>query len=298
VRARFAPFIAALLFAAQLAAAQTGNLTLPATVEAGSAFSIPTAGSGQAVLYIVGPGQTLRRSVQLGESVSIAAGSLYNAGDYVAILAGPSSTDSGVFQVTPTARPADIGFLARPSRLPVSLHNGISGAVYVFDAYRNLITAPMPVSFELATPAGAAQKRSVNTKYGAAWTQMDSTGKEGADKFLARVGDVSATRIVQQVPGDPCGIKMSAQPAVFPAHSPAQIPPQIQVQTDPIRDCSGNAVPDGTIVTFTENYNGTQSTVDVPIKRGIAQVDMPAHDGATISVASGVVMGNEIRWGK
>jgi hypothetical protein len=27
-------------------------------------------------------------------------------------------------------------------------------------------------------------------------------------------------------------------------------------------------------------------------------VEMPAHPGATISAASGVVMGNEIRWGK
>ena len=41
-----------------------------------------------------------------------------------------------------------------------------------------------------------------------------------------------------------------------------------------------------------------QSTVDVPLKRGIAQVEMPAHEGATISVASGVVLGNQIRWEK
>ena len=63
-----------------------------------------------------------------------------------------------------------------------------------------------------------------------------------------------------------------------------------------MRDCSGNAVPDGTIVTFTETYNGSQATVDVPLKRGIARIEMPAYNGATISVATGVVMGNEIRW--
>jgi hypothetical protein len=64
-----------------------------------------------------------------------------------------------------------------------------------------------------------------------------------------------------------------------------------------LRDCSGNAVPDGTVVTFTEMYDGGQSTVDVPLKRGIAQTELPAHDGAKISAATGVVLGNEIHWG-
>jgi len=57
-------------------------------------------------------------------------------------------------------------------------------------------------------------------------------------------------------------------------------------------------VPDGTIVTFTETYGDMQSTVDVPLKRDIASVEMPSHNGATISVASGVILGNQIRWGK
>jgi hypothetical protein len=73
---------------------------------------------------------------------------------------------------------------------------------------------------------------------------------------------------------------------------------QIRLETAPLRDCSGNAVPDGTIVTFTETYGETQTTVDVPLKRGIAQVDMPAHNGATLSAASGVVLGNQIHWEK
>jgi hypothetical protein len=117
---------------------------------------------------------------------------------------------------------------------------------------------------------------------------MDSTSQQGADKFTARIADISSTRVAEQVPGDPCGLKMSAK----------QDGQQLELSTDPVRDCSGNAVPDGTIVTFTEAYRGAQSTVDVPLKRGIAQVNMPIHNGATISVASGVVMGNQIGWGK
>src|SRR5262249_46964990 len=117
---------------------------------------------------------------------------------------------------------------------------------------------------------------------------MNSAPKEGAAQFVARVGRASGTHVIQQVPGDPCSLRMTARPSGQ----------RITLQTEPVRDCSGNAVPDGTIVTFTEAYNGHEATVDVPLKRGIAQTEMPAHDGAKISVAAGVVMGNEILWGK
>jgi hypothetical protein len=122
---------------------------------------------------------------------------------------------------------------------------------------------------------------------GAAWTQFDSTAHQGNGKFIASIGAVSSERVIGQVPGDPCRLKMSATPAGG----------LIRLQTDPIRDCSGNAVPDGTIVTFTAAYSGDQTTVDVPIKRGIAEAQLPVHPGAVITVASGVVMGNQIRWG-
>jgi hypothetical protein len=272
----------------QLALAQDGSMGLPKTVEAGNTFSIQTSGSGKATLYIVGPGQVLKRDVQLGETMFFPADSLYNAGRYLAVLAGETSTESDSFDVVAASKPANLSFLAKPSRLPVGQHGGITGAVYVFDAYRNLISAPAPVSFELSSPSGAVQKRTVVTRDGAAWTGMDSTAQQGIDRFVARMGEISSARVVGQVPGDPCGLKMSAR----------QSGPELQLVTDPVRDCNGNAVPDGTIVTFTETYNGGQSTVDVPLKHGIAQVQMPAQNGAMISVASGVVLGNQIRWEK
>ena len=37
-----------------------------------------------------------------------------------------------------------------------------------------------------------------------------------------------------------------------------------------------------------------ETTVDVPIKRGVAKVEMPAHGHARITAASGVVTGNEL----
>lgn len=275
------------LTSSSLAFAQ-GGLTLPAKVAAGSAFSIATAGSGNGTLYIVGLGQTIKRNVQLGSTVNLAAGTLYNAGQYLVILTGNGPAPTESLTVTPATTPADLSFLARPSRLPVGLRNGITGAVYVFDHYKNLITVPSPVTFDLSSSSGAHQTRTVITRAGAAWTEMDSTAHQGNDQFVARIGPVSSTRVIEQVPGDPCGLTMTATPAGQ----------DVRLQTAPVRDCSGNAVPDGIVVTFTETYHGDQSTVDVPIKRGIAQIDMPAHPGALISVASGVVMGNQIRWEK
>jgi len=276
------------LAAAHVALAQNGSLHLPSAVEAGSAFSIQTVGSGNAVLYIVGPGQVLRRDVQLGEKTSFASGELRNAGHYTALIVGDSFTGNGTFDVIAANLPATMSFLAKPSRLSVDLHDGISGVAYVFDSYQNLILAPAQVLFQLSGVAGGAQSRTVLTHNGVAWTRMNSASKEGAAQFMARAGTVTATRVIQQVPGNPCTLRITAHPSGQ----------RLVVQTDPVRDCAGNAVPDGTIVTFTETYNGGEATVDVPLKRGFAQTELPSHDGARISVATGVVMGNEIRWGK
>jgi hypothetical protein len=103
---------------------------------------------------------------------------------------------------------------------------------------------------------------------------------------VARVEGVSSTRVIEEVPGDPCGITISARP----------VGGKLEVETPPIRDCSGNAIPDGTIVTFTETFKGTLSTADVPIKQGMASVEMPANKGARLSVSCGVIAGNEIKW--
>jgi len=270
----------------QAASAQGATMTLAESITAGSAFSIQSTGSGNAVLYIVGLGQVVRRDVRLGEAVNFPAGTLYSAGRYLVVLATANGSESRAFNVVPAGQPVALSFLAKPSRLPVRLHDGITGAVYVFDPYQNLITQPTPVLFEISTGSGTAQTRKVLTRDGAAWTAMDSTAREGAARFVAQLDGVSSTRVIQQVPGDPCGLKMTAR----------QVGPKLVLETDPVRDCSGNIVFDGTIVTFTETYNGGESTVDVPLKRGVARVEMPAYSDARISVASGVVMGNEIRW--
>jgi hypothetical protein len=286
MRAKLSLLLSGLALGVPALLGQNGGSNLSQSIEAGAAFSIQCSGAGKGTLYIVGPGQLIKHDVQLGETAWFPAGSLYNAGHYTVVIASATSSQTGSIDVLPARKPADLTFIAKPSRLPVALRGGITGTAYVFDSYQNLIVAPLTVSFELSSKSSPVQTRTIETHYGAAWTQMDSTPHEARDQFVARVGDVSNTRVVGQVPGDPCSLKMTAKPAGN----------KVQLQTDPVRDCNGNAVPDGTIVTFTESYNDTKSRVDVPLKQGIAKVEMPAHSGATISVASGVVLGNQIRW--
>ncbi|MGH9343097.1 MAG: hypothetical protein ACRD19_04980, partial [Terriglobia bacterium] len=150
-------FVSLILAAVQVAPAQGAGLSAPKSIVAGSAFNVQSTGSGAAILYIVGPDQVLKQNVQLGETAPFPAGSLYNAGHYLVILAANSSTQSASLDVIPESEPARINFLAKPTRLPVQLHNDITGAAYVFDAHDNLIYAPMPVSFELSGPSGAKQ---------------------------------------------------------------------------------------------------------------------------------------------
>jgi hypothetical protein len=285
---RLLPITCVLLIAGllQIASAQEG-LRIPKKIEAGSAFSLPTTGRGKAVLYIVGPGQILRRAVNLGESVAFDTGDLHAAGHYVALLVGSDSNQQTQFDVIAAHEPARLGFLAKPSRLPVNRQNGVSGVAYVFDRYRNLVLEPTPVSFELSVAQGAAQKETATSKNGVAFVRMNSASRAGTAQFQATAGSVTEKRIIQQVAGEPCKLRMSAQPSGS----------RIVLQTEPVKDCSGNPVPDGTVISFTSSYQGQESTVDVPLKRSVAKAEIPARPGAVISVATGVVLGNEIRWG-
>jgi hypothetical protein len=105
--------------------------------------------------------------------------------------------------------------------------------------------------------------------------------------LVASVNDVSERRVVQQVASDPCSLRIKSQ----------RWAKGIIVETEPVHDCSGNPVPDGTIVTFNGNDGKQTYTVDAPIKKGIARAEMTVSGPVVISAASGVVMGNELRIG-
>jgi hypothetical protein len=263
-----------------VALTHAADLRVPATVAAGNGLSIPSSGGGTAVMYLVGPGTAVKRQVQLGQDIQLTADDLQSAGRYTVVI----GDDSANFYVTP-GPVTSIAFLARPSRVPSNTPNVIGGTAFIFDKYQNLVLQSQPVKFEL-TVDGQTTNRTEMSKGGVAYTKLDSSRKEGPAQFVASSGNASIRRVVQQVASDPCNIRMSAQPNKA----------GILVRTEPIRDCSGNPVPDGTIVTFTSTGSQGKSTVDARIKQGVAEAELPASGGATLSVASGVVVGNEIQW--
>src|SRR5512143_1527163 len=87
--------IAILTCFALLAGAQ--NLTLPTDATAGQTVSIPTKGSGSATLYVFGPGATLKRKIDLGQSVQIEGNQLRQAGRYMVIIEGEENTAGSLF---------------------------------------------------------------------------------------------------------------------------------------------------------------------------------------------------------
>ncbi|HLJ30467.1 MAG TPA: hypothetical protein VKY85_27430 [Candidatus Angelobacter sp.] len=268
--------------------ARGAELRLPQNATAGQRMTIGASGEGEGTLYLVGPGQIIKRSIKLGSDVQIKGEELHSAGRWIAIVRSSGSPQSQVFWVKP-AQPENLSFLARPSRVPVAQRNVINGTVFLFDKFHNLVVQSTPVNFNLSVN-GSGITQSVTSGQGVAWIDASSGPKEGPAQFVASVGNTSVRRVVQQVASEPCSGSLRM-------HIAGRGKDTVVVQTDPIRDCSGNPVPDGTIVSFIETDSTGKSTVDARIKKGIAQAQLPASNSATISVAAGVTLGNELHLG-
>lgn len=268
------------------AAALAAELHPPAQVVAGSGVSIPTTGSGDGTFYLVGPSTAVKRAVHLGQDISVNPTDVKTAGKYAASLCTSDGCSSATLYVV--AAPADkVSFVLHPSRVPVSRPNAINGTAFVFDKFHNLVLTPTTVDFEVVQKSGPPLKHSVKAEHGVAWMRMPSTPKEGPVKVIATVGSTAEPRVIQQVASDACHLRIKA----------TRTAKGVLVETDPVRDCSGNAIPDGTVVSFTSVDSQGKTTVDAPIKKGIARAELPVSGLARISVASGVVMGNEVTVG-
>ncbi|MGD1023389.1 MAG: hypothetical protein ABR880_11455 [Candidatus Sulfotelmatobacter sp.] len=258
---------------------------VPDSAVAGEEASISTTGSGKAIFYLLGPGVSRKTDITLGGEVQLAPQDLRNAGDYLAIVClGTCHSES--FYVS-ASKPADLTFLVHPSRVPVALADAVSGVAFPFDQYRNLVLATENVNFRLTAKDVPLWSRSVRTQNGVAWFRTGSGKSAGPVQVTASLDDLKTPRAMQQVASDPCNLRITGQ----------RTPKGILVQTEPVHDCAGNVVPDGTMVTFTATGSAGMGTVDAPIKQGVARAQMEAPGPTTISVASGVVMGNEIRVG-
>jgi hypothetical protein len=267
------------------AEAQLG-LHIPANVSAGEAFAVSSSGSGSGTFYLIGPGHVAKRQFQAGDTIQISSGEIATAGTYQAITCNGQECATTNFYVTPN-RGAELVFLVHPSRVPVSERDAISAVIVVMDGFHNLALQPEGVTFRAIAKEAVVSSPLQMTRNGVAWTRLNSGPKDGTVQINASLGQLSERRVVQQVAAEPCKLHASAE------HKGDRV----VLQTEPVRDCRGNSVPDGTIVTFTKLDKLGRTTVDAPIKKGVARTEMGFAGPATISVASGVVVGNEIYMG-
>jgi hypothetical protein len=259
------------------------DIRVPADVTAGNDAVISTSGSGKATFYLSGPGVARKADVNLGESIPLSSKELTNAGSYLAIVCS-DACHSGAFCVIPD-KPASLSFLVHPSRVPVALNDAVSGIAFPFDQFHNFVLAPGTVNFQFTAGKASLLAQPVKMQNGAAWFRTTSGRSAGALQVSATLGDIMAHRVVQQVASDACNLKVEGHPS----------PGGVFVQTEPVHDCAGNLLPDGTVVTFSATQAHGKSTVDAPIKQGIARAQISASGPTTVSAASGVVMGNELR---
>jgi len=267
------------------AAAQSDEIRVPDDAVAGAATLISVNGSGSATFYLIGPNTSLKRNVKFGKQIQLTAHDTQAAGRYLVIVCADTCRSAG-FLVHP-AKVSSMTFLAHPSRAPVGQGDIISGVALPFDEFHNLVLAPENVQFELTSAGKTLMSRQEPTQNGVAWFRTSSGRSAGAVQMTASVNDLVTRKVVQQVASDPCNLRIKGQ----------RTAKGIVVETDPVRDCAGNPVPDGTIVTFTAKNGSQTSTVDAPVKKDVARAEIIANGDVVISAASGVVMGNELRIG-
>jgi len=265
--------------------AQDTTLRAPSGAIAGNAATIGTSGSGSATFYLSGPSIAAKREVQLGQDIAITGRELQSAGRYIAVVCSGSCSSAGFF-VAP-AKPTTLSFVVHPSRVPVQRTDAVSGVALQFDEFHNLVLTPAAVQFEMTAKVSSGMSRKVESRDGLAWFRTSSGKSAGPLQISASISDLVARRVVQQVASEPCTLRIKGQ----------RIGKGILVETEPVRDCSGNPVPDGTIVTFTAKSGGDISFVDAPVKQDVARATLLAKGPVVVSAASGVATGNELRLG-
>lgn len=280
------PFILAIVvgvWAGSFAWAQEAALRAPTSAVAGEAATIGTSGSGAATFYLSGPSISVKRELQLGQQIPLAGKELQSAGRYWAIVCSSECSSVGFF-VAPS-KPSSMTFLVHPSRAPVGQNDVISGVAIPFDEFHNMVLAPANVEFQWEAKGSNPTSHAVQTRDGVAWFRTSSGKAAVALQVVALINDLTAKRVVQQVASDPCALRIKGQPTAK----------GIMVETEPVRDCSGNPVPDGTIVTFTAKNGNETSFVDAPVKQDVARATLLVKGPVVVSAASGVAMGNELR---
>jgi hypothetical protein len=283
VGAGIAVFFWLAAFSAAFSEAQ--EIRMPNFVPAGSQPTISARGSGTGTLYLVGPGVSTKFQINLGEDFPVPSEDLKFSGQYLVVVCSDSCRNSW-FTVTP-AEPERLSFLAHPSRVPVGQPDAVSGVALPFDRFGNLVLATKDVDFQASGIKESLFSHAIPTRDGVAWFRTSSGKAAGVIHIDASVNGIKATRVLQQVASEPCNLRITGD----------RTAKGIDVATTPVRDCAGNPVSDGTIVTFTATGAAGKSTVDAPVKGDVARARLIDPGPVVVSAASGVIVGNELRIG-
>ena len=172
-------------------------------------LSIPTTGSGDATFLLVRPRKCYEQTIHLGQSIELNGDAVSTAGRYTAIVCS-DICHSAAFFVTPAA-PASLSFLAHPSRAMVKQNDSISGVVFPFDKFQNLVTTPVTVNFQMTANKNSLFSKAVPSRLGVAWFRSNSGNTAGLALLTASVDGLNTQRALQLVASDPCNLRIKAE---------------------------------------------------------------------------------------
>ena len=280
------PFLILFFTSTSALVAQEPEVQLTSKIAAGNSFVVATKGKGKGAFYLLGLSHVMKRAIDLGEEVSVSGEDVAASGIYQIVVCTSNNCVTRALTVTPGPA-ARLSFLLHPSRVPVSTKNAVNATALVLDRHHNTVLVPSHVTFKVSVSGQPSSERTLETDRGVAAFQMDSRPTQGTLEVTAILGDAAEPRVIQQGASEACSLRMTATSSGR----------SVNLQTDPIRDCAGNPLPDGTIVSFTKIDNAGKSTVDTPIKRDRAMAQFALSGPARISIACGVVVGNEVSVG-
>ncbi len=200
-----------------------------------------------------------------------------------------SSTVAGVATVTATVDslnattqvtftpdvPANVALVAVPSTLPVGNLSTLTATVT--DQFGNPVANGTPVSF--TTDFGTLSGSSATTVNGVATATLSST-LPGVATVTATVGSLSATTQVTFTLGAPANVTLSANPTTLLVGNSSTL-------TATVTDQYGNAVADGTVVSFATSL-GNVSPISATTVNGVATATLSSTAAGVATVTATV----------
>jgi adhesin/invasin len=200
-----------------------------------------------------------------------------------------SSTIAGVATVTATVNslsataqvtftpgaPFTLTLTAVPSTLPVGSSSALTATAT--DQYGNAVADGTVVSF--TTSLGSVSPVTATTVGGVATATLSST-ISGVATVTATVGSLSATAQVTFTPGAPFTLTLTAVPSTLPVGNSSTL-------TATVTDQYGNAVADGTVVSFTTSL-GNVSPVTATTVNGVATATLSSTVAGVATVTATV----------